>query len=116
MKGRFWKVLLGAALPLVVGLTACEIGGRVATGPLRTESRNVQLGGAKNVQVHLKMGAGELSYATVRALYKPVSRQGNLIIPCDDRASMAQVPHTRSDDSAKKLTCKPEHKHNTNYR
>jgi N-terminal domain of toast_rack, DUF2154 len=62
MKRQWRKLCICAVVPLFLGTTACLIeGSRVATGELRTESRNVQLGGAKTAEVHLKMGAGKLT-------------------------------------------------------
>ncbi|HUI42218.1 MAG TPA: toast rack family protein [Terriglobia bacterium] len=61
MKARAWKPILCVALPAIFGATACVIGNNnVPAGELRTESKTVQLGAAKTVEVHIKMGAGEL--------------------------------------------------------
>ena len=63
MRGRMGKLLRLAALPALAGMMACVIGqdhGSVTTGELQTESKSVQLGGAKSVQVQIKMAAGEL--------------------------------------------------------
>ncbi|HEY6293406.1 MAG TPA: toast rack family protein [Terriglobia bacterium] len=55
------KLLWLAALPAMVGVPACFIGhDNVTTSELRAESKSVQLGGAKSVQVQIKMAAGDL--------------------------------------------------------
>ena len=55
-----WAVLLSALL----ATCACNMGGdRESVGETQTESRTVELGGAKSVRVNVKMGAGELKVA-----------------------------------------------------
>ena len=53
-----------ASLLAVAGLMACAIGvNHVETSDLKTESKTVALGGAKTVDVEIKMGAGDLKVA-----------------------------------------------------
>ena len=44
---------------LLFGLAGCT--GRVQVGPLQTETRSVELGGARSVEARITMGAGELN-------------------------------------------------------
>jgi len=63
MTGQMGKVLRLAALAQLALTVACVIGhdhDNMTTGELQTESKSVQLGGAKSVQVQIKMAAGEL--------------------------------------------------------
>jgi len=54
---------LSAVLVMTLAAAGCQIDGGYPTGPAATESRSVELGDAKSVQVELHMGAGELKLA-----------------------------------------------------
>jgi hypothetical protein len=57
-------LLIASLLFVFATWMACSFGGnRMETGELKTESKTVALGGAKSVDVEIKMGAGELKLA-----------------------------------------------------
>jgi hypothetical protein len=56
---RHRRAVLGIALLALVAVPGCILIGE-KSGPLRTESQSVDLGGAKSVRVELSMSAGEL--------------------------------------------------------
>jgi hypothetical protein len=60
MDCRNRRLVTGLPLILMVGAAACVFNNNEPVGETVTDSKTVQLGGAKSVQVQIKMGAGEL--------------------------------------------------------
>jgi hypothetical protein len=57
------KFRLGIAAVVMFSTAACVLSNNEPVGETQTESKTVQLGGAKSVRVELKIGAGELKVA-----------------------------------------------------
>jgi hypothetical protein len=55
------KYLLWAVMTISIALAGCTVDDNGPSGPLETETRSVQLGGAKTVRAEIRMGAGELT-------------------------------------------------------
>ena len=61
MNTQWTNICRGWLLPVLVTICGCNMSGdRVSTGETRTDSKTVELGAAKSVQVSLNMKAGEL--------------------------------------------------------
>jgi hypothetical protein len=60
MKPRILKLALLSALAMTAILSGCTKGDGYRLGATQTESKTVELGGAKSVQAELKMAAGDL--------------------------------------------------------
>ena len=57
LMNAFWVLLLSVLL----AICSCDQGGdRVSIGQMRNESKTIEIGAAKSVQVNLNMKAGEL--------------------------------------------------------
>jgi hypothetical protein len=114
MKPPTLKLALLGALAMIAVLSGCTTGDGYRLRATQTESRTVELGGAKSVQAELKMGAGDLKISGGSASLMNATFKYNVpewkpevsytVEGADGRLEVAQPGHTHTSTGGVKYS------------